>query len=68
MQIKQVFPLWTWLVYIGLFAFSIPWYLPSRLAMQLVLGLPFWLISCVAAIVCMAIFTLWMIHRYWRES
>ena len=62
---EKVFPSWIWAVYLGLFAFSIPWYLPANLEMELVFGLPAWLISCISFIVITAIFTAWVIQRFW---
>lgn len=67
LHLEKVFPNWVWLVYLGLFALSIPWYLPAQLEMQLVLGLPFWLVACIFVIVIMAFFTIWIIHKYWKE-
>jgi len=66
MKIEKVFPWWVWVIYAGFFALSIPWYLPPHLEMHLVLGLPFWLVSCIAAIFLMACFTLYIINKYWK--
>lgn len=68
MNLKPVFPAWTWLIYTILFVFSIPWYLPEKIAMDLVLGLPIWVLTCIGAIVLMAGFTVVMIHLYWVEE
>ena len=65
---NRVFPIWTWVVYVALFALSIPWYLPESLAMKTVLGLPAWLVSCIGAVFGMACFTVWIISRYWQED
>jgi hypothetical protein len=63
----KVFPRWVWAIYLLLFLFSIPWYLPDQLAMQIVMGLPFWLISCILAILLMALFSVWIINKYWKD-
>ncbi len=68
MRYKTVFPKWIWAVYLILFVLSIPWYLPDKLEMQLVMGLPAWLVACILAICCMALFTSWIIGRYWKEG
>jgi hypothetical protein len=67
MQTDKVFPTWVWLIYLFLFALSIPWYLPEHHEMQLHFGLPAWLISCVAAVLLMALFSVWMITKYWKD-
>jgi len=56
------------MVYLALFALSIPWYLPENLAMTTVLGLPTWLVSGVAAVFAMACFTVWMLSKYWTDE
>jgi len=65
---KKVFPSWVWILYLILFAFSIPWYLPETLSMNLVLGLPLWLVCSVISVVLIAIFTQWIIIKYWIDS
>lgn len=67
MKIKKIFPDWVWLVYLLFFIFSIPWYLPKSLEMQLVLGLPLWLISCITAVFLTSCFTLIIIYKYWTD-
>jgi len=64
----NVFPPWVWAVYTLLFALSIPWYLPAKLEMQLVMGLPLWLVSAIAAIFLMACFSTWVIYKFWQEE
>lgn len=68
MSLQKVFPNWVWLFYLVFFALSIPWYLPNALSMQLILGLPLWLITSITAIFIMAVFTLWIINKYWKET
>ena len=67
MKIEKVFPTWVWMVYVALFTLSIPWYLPANIEMNLVLGLPLWLIGCILAVFLMACFTIFIINRYWKE-
>jgi hypothetical protein len=66
-EYEKVFPLWVWAIYLFLFLLSIPWYLPDQVAMQLIFGLPFWLISCIVAILLMALFSVWIISKYWKD-
>jgi len=66
MKIEKVFPAWVWAVYLGLFVVSIPWYLPAHLEMNLVMGLPLWLISCILAVFLTACFTIFIINKYWK--
>ena len=67
MQAKKIFPNWVWLIYLLLFSFSIPWYLPEDLTMHLAFGLPLWLVFCITAILGIALFTLWIIRKFWKE-
>lgn len=68
MHIKKVFPNWVWVIYILLFVFSIPWYFSEPLAMQLVLGLPLWLISSIGVIALSALFTVFILNKYWKDE
>lgn len=56
---------WIWAVYLVLFALSVPWYLPADDAPALWLGLPYWVVLSVLAIVGIACFTAWVLLRYW---
>lgn len=67
LQTHRIFPTWTWMVYLALFALSIPWYLPESIAMRTALGLPVWLVGCIGAVLGMACFTVWVISRYWQD-
>jgi hypothetical protein len=67
-QIEKVFPNWVWAVYIVLFTFSIPWYFPEVLAMKLVFGLPFWLVCSILMIFLMALFTVFIIYKFWKSK
>ncbi len=57
--------LWIWLVYLLLFALSVPWYLPADEAPTLWLGLPYWVVLSVLAVIAIACFTAWVIQRHW---
>lgn len=56
---------WIWAVYLVLFALSVPWYLPADETPALWLGLPHWVVLSVLAIVAIACFTAWNLHRHW---
>lgn len=56
---------WIWLVYLLLFALSVPWYLPADAAPALWLGVPYWVVLSLAAVVAIAAFTAWCAQRYW---
>lgn len=58
-------PLWIWTVYLALFALSVPWYLPTDETPDLWLGLPYWVVVSVLAIVAIACFTAWTLYRHW---
>ena len=59
---------WIWLVYVALFALSIPWYLPADEAPALWLGLPYWVVLSLLAVFGVACFTAWVIWRYWPDE
>src|SRR5688572_15326176 len=52
---NAVVPRWVWLVYVGLFAASVPWYLPDG-RVPIWLGLPYWVVLSLTAVFCIAIF------------
>jgi hypothetical protein len=60
-------PGWVWCVYAILFAASVPWYLPDG-DVPLWVGLPYWVVLSMSAIAGVAVFTLWVIRRYWPED
>ncbi|MCY3555337.1 MAG: hypothetical protein OXH56_08445 [Gemmatimonadetes bacterium] len=62
------FPRWIWAVYAALFALSIPWYLPEIEPVPVWLGVPYWVVICLAACLAIACFTAFVIHRYWQEE
>lgn len=55
---------WIWLVYILLFGASVPWYLPAGPPI-LWLGLPHWVVISLVASLGVAVFTAYVIARYW---
>ena len=59
---------WIWLVYLALFALSIPWYLPEADQPALWLGLPYWVVLSLLACLGIAVFTAWVIWRFWPED
>ncbi|MCB0669866.1 MAG: hypothetical protein KDC80_28770 [Saprospiraceae bacterium] len=66
-DVRRVFPVWAWIIYLILFAFSIPWYFSNGRGMHLIYGLPLWLICSISAVILMAIFTVWIIRKYWTD-
>lgn len=62
---NQTLPPWAWFVYPVLFLFSIPWYLPLAVAMNMALLLPLSLICNILAIFFMACFTGWVTYKLW---
>ena len=58
---------WIWLIYIGLYAVSIPWYLPRTEPMPVWLGFPYWVVISLGAMLGIALFTLFVIGRYWSD-
>jgi hypothetical protein len=59
---------WIWLVYVLLFGASIPWYLPKGSSPRIWLGLPHWVVISLLATIGIALFTVFVVHRYWRET
>jgi len=64
----SIFPKWIWVVIISCFVLSFPFYLPKELAMSLTLGLPTWVVLSVAWVAFLAIFIVWVIHKYWKDE
>ena len=58
---------WIWLVYVLLFGASVPWYLPSGPPV-LWFGLPHWVVISLGASLGVAVFTAYVIARYWSEA
>jgi hypothetical protein len=60
---------WIWLAYAALLAVAIPWYFPASDAPEPIwLGFPRWVTVSFGATVAMAIFTAWVIGRYWEDD
>ncbi len=57
-----------WVVYLVLFAGAVPWYWPTGYRGPLVLGLPLWAAVSLGAVVLMALWTGFVIRRWWREE
>lgn len=57
---------WVWVVYALLFATSIPWYLPSGATVAIWFGLPYWVVISLSASLGIAVFTAWVVSRYWE--
>lgn len=55
---------WIWLVYILLFGASVPWYLPAGPPI-LWFGLPHWVVISLLAYLAVAVFTAYVVTRYW---
>jgi hypothetical protein len=60
-------PRWVALVYLLLFAASIPWYLPAA-PVPLWFGLPYWVVVSLGAVAGVAVFTAFVVRRYWRDA
>lgn len=56
---------WIWAVYVVLFAASVPWYLPAGGPARLWFGLPHWVVLSLAACLAVAVFTAYVVTRYW---
>jgi len=60
--------LWIWLVYLLLFSLSVPWYLPKGASPKVWLGLPHWVVISLSAIIGVALFTVFVVYRYWSDD
>lgn len=58
---------WVWAIYAGLYAASIPWYLPADQEPAIWLGLPYWVVLSLAATTAIAGFTVFVVSRHWAE-
>lgn len=59
---------WVRLVYILLFTASVPWYLPRGRTPHIWLGLPRWVVLSLGFTILIAIFTVFVILRYWHDE
>lgn len=60
-------PRWIWPVYLTLFAASVPWYLPGG-PVPIWLGLPYWVVISIGAVASIAVFTVFVVRRYWPDD
>jgi hypothetical protein len=60
-------PRWIWPVYVALFAASVPWYVPDG-PLRIWMGLPHWVVLSIAAIAGVALFTVFVVRRYWPDE
>jgi hypothetical protein len=60
-------PRWIWPVYAALFAASVPWYVPDG-PLRIWMGLPHWVVLSIAAIAGVALFTVFVVRRYWPDE
>lgn len=60
-------PRWIWLVYLVLFAASVPWYVPDG-PLRIWIGLPHWVVLSIAAVAGAALFTVFVVRRYWSDD
>lgn len=54
-----------WVVYLLLYAIAIPWYWPEGYRGPLILGFPLWVAVSLGAVLLLAVWTAWVIRRYW---
>ncbi|RMH02674.1 MAG: hypothetical protein D6704_13730 [Nitrospirae bacterium] len=66
MKPGTVFPGWVWLAYALLFAATIPWYFPRNQTLLVWLGLPHWTVLSLTATLGVALFTVFVIRKFWR--
>lgn len=59
---------WIWVVYLVLYALSIPWYWPPGERPSLWFGLPSWIVVSILATAGIAVFTVFVIQRYWTDD
>lgn len=57
---------WVWVVYLLLFALAIPWYWPAGSIGRVVMGVPLWVAVTLGSVVLLALWTVFVIARYWR--
>ncbi len=56
---------WVWVVYLLLFAVAIPWYWPVGSVGRVVMGVPLWVAVTLGSVVLLALWTVFVITRYW---
>ena len=62
------FPGWIWSVYLLLFGASVPWYLPTTAPVRIWFGLPHWVVISLLATLGVAVFTAFVVHRFWPDE
>jgi len=64
----QHFPGWVWGVYVLLFSASVPWYVRADAPLRLWFGLPHWVVLSLLATTGVAVFTGYVVRRFWRDE
>jgi len=59
---------WVWIIIGLLFVLSVPWYLPSDRPVALWFGLPYWVVISLSFSFAIAVFTAWVVARYWSDE
>lgn len=59
---------WIWLVYALLYGASIPWYVSSGADVPIWAGLPYWAFISLLAALGIAVFTVFVIRRFWDDT
>ena len=59
---------WIWLVYALLYAASVPWYLSADSDLAIWAGLPHWAFLSLLSTVGIAVFTVFVIRRFWDDT
>ena len=57
-----------WVVYLLLYAIAIPWYWPAGYRGPLIGGFPLWVAVSLGAILGLALWTVWVLNKYWQEE
>ena len=57
---------WVWLVYALIYALAIPWYWPAHYRGPLIGGFPLWVGVTLVSTMCLALWTAWVVFRYWQ--
>lgn len=58
----------TWMLYVLLLTFSVPWYFPAGSGEPLVLGFPLWCFVSLCCYVGVALLTVWRLDRLWDDQ
>jgi hypothetical protein len=59
---------WIWVTYAVLFCAAVPWYLPESASRPVWPGFPLWVTVSLAVTLGIALFTVFVIERYWDED